>query len=105
MRIRCQIIDFYDVKPSASSKKKTKNAIDPEKDSIHPLIRWAQNYFQTGLPPSAWDETYLEEKSNSSCNPTSSILSREPLFIPPVYFQQQGHSRTLVGKLSYHLLS
>jgi hypothetical protein len=94
MRIRCQVVDFCDlVSPSAassstSSKKKKSNSRGTPSDatpSLHPLIEWTQIYFQTGVPRIAWDEC-------------AALDENESLFIPPVYFQQDGHSRTLVGQ-------
>jgi hypothetical protein len=108
MKIRCQVIDFVGLKPKDSvttpkrkSKQNGKASEQPSSDmsNLHPLIQWTQIYFQSGSPPAVWDEAYVADGSDP--------LSREEDFIPPVYFQQDGHSRTLVGmniSLSFHAL-
>lgn len=112
MKIRCQIVDFVGLKPKSSSSSattkrntKSRNGAVPEQllspadmTVLHPLIQWTQIYFQSGSPPTEWDEAY-ESEANSSGLPHD-----EPEFIPPVYFQQDGHSRTLIGnEPSQHL--
>lgn len=94
-----KITSFFDIPcDDITSTETPPTSSEPSLDMYHPLIQWVQIYFQTSYPRSAWDN----ETSTSSNSSTSSITSFQSSesgdFIPPLYFQQDGHSRTLVGK-------
>lgn len=104
-----KITSFFDISgDEMTSIESMSTSPEPSVDMYHPLIQWVQIYFQTGHPRSVWDNEQSSTSSTTASSTSSSSfsqLSDSSEFIPPLYFQQDGHSRTLVGKYLLYFLN
>lgn len=118
---RAQIVDFHTKKLSKSQKGtgSTAQLEAEETPSTSPVVRWVKDYFDMRHPflqsplPAAYAGCECSANANISSSASASTSSTssstqqgcvnangeqaQSSTLPPLYFQHQGHSRTIVG--------
>mmetsp|Transcript_4892 Transcript_4892/g.7454 ORF Transcript_4892/g.7454 Transcript_4892/m.7454 type:complete len:444 (+) Transcript_4892:44-1375(+) len=102
MRVRCSIVDFCDSftvstgsstsTSGRSTRQKKRKSRGCESSTPRPLVDWVYAYFNSPHPLKAW----TTDLSTNYPTGSDEQNAADP-FIPPLYFQHHGHSRTLVG--------
>lgn len=66
-------------------------------DSQAELVQWVCSYFASRWPESANSNEIIYFSGNSCDSSGGGFPSHVDRFTPPLYFQHQGHSRTIIG--------